>query len=46
MILRKGTLALTYTHTHRHTDMNMNAGVALVQVEFWPSWVYSWGQAN
>ena len=26
--------------------MNMNAGVALAQVEFWPSWVSSWGQAN
>ena len=42
MILRKGTLALSY----RHTDLNINAGVALAQAEFWPSWVSSWGQAN
>ena len=34
------------TDTHTHTHMNMNAGVALVQAEFWPSWVSSWGQAN
>ena len=32
--------------TYTHTDLNMNAGVALAQVEFWPSWVSSWGQAN
>ena len=42
MILRKGTLALSY----RHTDISMNAVVALAQAEFWPSWVSSWGQAN
>ena len=41
MILRKGTLALSYIHTH----MNMNAVVALAQAEFWPSWVSNWGQA-
>jgi len=46
MILRKGTLALSDIHTYTHTDLNMNAGVALAQVEFWPSWVSSWGQAN
>ena len=46
MILRKGTLALSYRHTDTHTDLNVNAVVALAQAEFWPSWVSSWGQAN
>ena len=46
MILRKGMLALSDTHTDTQTHMNMNAGVALAQVEFWPSLVSSWGQAN
>ena len=42
MILRKGTLALSYTHT----DLNMNEGVALAQGEIWLGWVGKLGQVS